>query len=296
MAATDVVVVGSANADLILSVDRTPRPGETVLALGDACRSAGGKGLNQAVAAARAGATTALVGAVGDDDDGRMLRAVLHGSTVDTARLRTADLPTGLAVVTVAADGENSIVVVAGANSGLTELTDADLEAVTRAHVLLGQLEIPVETFGVAAAAARSNGCMVLLNAAPARELPDSIWPLVDVLIVNEREAAEIAHGRDLLELVPAVVATLGAAGARYTSRNHDDIDVPALRARAVDTTGAGDTFCGVFAASLALDMPILPAMQRAAAAAAAAVERPGAVPSIPTRDEIEHRLREAGR
>jgi ribokinase len=293
-----VTVLGSCNLDLVLPVARIPGPGETVLAAG-LSRVPGGKGANQAVAAARAGADCRIVGAVGRDDAGRLLRSALVESTVDVSRLRELDVPTGLAVVTVAADGENAIVVAAGANAELAPLLAADLASIAAAAVLLVQLEVPLAAVRAGAVAARRAGALVLLNAAPARPLPADLLELVDLLVVNEHEAAALAElpGADpdqaalrLVRAVPAVVVTLGAAGSLYRTASGVTERVAAVPARVVDTTGAGDTFCGVLAAELAAGRPVGSAIRWASAAASLAVETAGAVPSIPDRTAIAGR------
>lgn len=160
------------------------------------------------------------------------------------------------------------------------------------ARVLLAQLEAPVHAFAAAARIVRDTGGLSVLNAAPAAELPADVWAVVDLLIVNEHEAAGLAaSGADLPDLVPAVLTTLGARGSRYVARGRPELRVPATPARAVDTTGAGDTYCGVLVAAIAGGLPMQQAMRRAGAAAALAVETAGAVPSIPVREAIERRL-----
>jgi ribokinase len=304
--AADVVVFGSANVDLVLPVARVPGPGETVLALGSR-RLPGGKGANQAVAAARAGARTALVGAVGSDPEAALVRSVLAAAGVDVSLLRTSDQPTGLAVVAVAADADNAIVVVPGANATVEDLTAADRDALAAARVLLAQLETPLAGFCRAAAVVRRHGGLVVLNAAPSLPLPAGTWSCVDVLVVNEHEAADLlgpaapaAPAADpvrtldgLLRLAPAAVLTLGAAGACYAARDGTRLAVPAPPVDAVDTTAAGDTFCGVLAAALAGGRPVAAALRRATAAAALCVQQPGAIPSIPSAERIDAYQRE---
>jgi ribokinase len=308
---SDVVVFGSANADLVLRVLRIPGPGETVLAT-DSERVPGGKGANQAVAAARSGAGTAFIGAVGPDPDGALLAAALTGAGVDVARLRRSGgssgssepaAPTGLAVVIVGADAENSIVVASGANATLDALTDADRTVIGAARVLLCQLEVPISGVVAATAEARARGVTVILNAAPSQPLPDQLWAAIDLLVVNQHEAVDLLGGSPtgdspattperaldaLLRRVPAVLITLGAAGARYADRAGTRIDITAPSVEAVDTTAAGDTFCGVLAGGVAAGRSMTEALQRAAAAAALCVQRPGAVPAIPAADEID--------
>lgn len=283
----DVLVLGSANVDLSLPVAALPKPGHTVLATGPVVRAAGGKGLNQAVAAARFGASVGFTGAIGSDADGDLLRTTLTEAGIDVSCVRVVPEPTGLAVVTVAEGGENCIVVVPGANATLTSPGP-----VGHVRVLLGQLETPISGFIAGARAARSSGARVILNAAPAAVLPDEVWPLVDVLVVNEHEAAAITSGSgELLSLVPEVVVTLGSAGSRYLSRDDDPVQVAPIAVRVMDTTAAGDTFCGVLAGAVAAGSAVPEAMRYAAAAASLCVQRRGAVASIPYRADIEAAL-----
>ncbi|GAA1905134.1 PfkB family carbohydrate kinase [Lapillicoccus jejuensis] len=299
-----VVVVGSLNTDLTVTTARHPHPGETLLA--DAVRrSGGGKGANQAVAAARAGgAATAMVGAVGTDAEGDALAAALERDGVDTTALARLDgEPSGLAVITVDAGGENTILVVAGANAALT-VDDAACAVVATADVVLAQLEVPQDVVA-GAAAARRPGALLVLNAAPSAPLVPALAEQVDLLIVNEHEAADLAGGADrslddlvgtLLETVPAVLVTLGAAGSRLQRRCGEPLVVPAPVVRAVDAVGAGDTYCGVLCAALAAGLDDATAMRRASAAAALAVQRPGAQDAVPTTAEVEAALADADR
>ncbi|MFF0266977.1 ribokinase [Kribbella sp. NPDC004536] len=291
----DVVVVGSANMDLVLPVQRIPRPGETVLA-GLMTRGPGGKGANQAVASARAGARTAMVVALGDDEGGALLRDALEG--VDLSLATTADAPTGTAIITVEESGENSIVVAPGANRELTLSADA-LATIGQAKIVLSQLEIPFSTVQAAAAAS----AYFILNAAPAAELSDELLAEVDLLVVNETEAEAIA-GPDrsaLLKKVPAAVVTLGGAGAVILTRDAEEIAVPGVRVEVVDTTAAGDTFCGVLAATLAATSAndsitasdLTNAVRRANVAASLSVQAAGAIPSVPHGDAIDARYAE---
>jgi len=284
-----VVVVGSANVDLVVPVPRHPGGGETVLG-GTLTRHPGGKGANQAVAAARAGgADTTFLGALGEDESADLLRASLEGAGVRTDLLARVAEPTGTALITVSPDGENAIVVAPGANS-LVTVGPEQAERLAAADVVLAQLEIPVEAVA-AAAAARRPGALLVLNAAPSRDLPADLWPAVDVLVVNEHEAADLAGeaaepaalARLLLERVPAVVVTLGGAGSLVAERGGEPVAVPAFPVEPVDTTGAGDTFCGVLAASLAQGAPLVDAARLAAAAGALATTAPGAQESVPT-------------
>lgn len=300
-----VVVVGSVNMDVVARVPRIPGPGETLLASGSA-RGGGGKGANQVVAAARAGgAEAAFVGAVGDDADGAQLRALLEADGVNTAGVVTSDEPSGVALISVADDGENAIVVVPGANSALSALDDAQRDIVAEADAVAAQLEIPIGLVR-SAADARADGALFVLNAAPSEPLRDpavaaDILPRVDVLVVNEHELTDIAGVPDrdaaiavLAERVPALVVTLGAAGS-VIAFGSERAEVPAFRVDPVDTTGAGDTFCGVFAAHLGrgpLTLDALTSAARAGAAASAiAVTRHGAQAAVPTADEVAELL-----
>ncbi|MEV5967077.1 ribokinase [Kribbella sp. NPDC051952] len=293
----EVVVVGSANVDLVLPVQRIPRPGETVLA-GVMTRGPGGKGANQAVASARAGARTAMVVSLGADDGGALLRDALGSSGVDLTLASSSDAPTGTAIITVDESGENSIVVAPGANGELT-LSDQAIAAVGEAKIVLSQLEIPFATVQQAAAASS----YFILNAAPAAELADELLAHVDLLVVNESEAEAIA-GSDrsaLLKKVPAALVTLGAAGAVILTRGDDEIVVPGVPVEVVDTTAAGDTFCGVLAAALAASSTtdavtgrdLTNAVRRANVAASLSVQAAGAIPSVPHGDAIDARYAE---
>lgn len=295
MSAGRVVVVGSANVDLAVDVPRHPAGGETILG-GDLRRSPGGKGANQAVAAARAGgADTTFVGALGRDDSAELLLASLEGAGVRTDVVERVDAPTGTALITVSPDGENAIVVAPGANAR-ARVQAEHAERIAGADVVLAQLEIPLDTV-VAAARARRSGALFVLNAAPSRELPQEVWEQLDVLVVNEHEAADLAVGSSsaepealataLLERVPAVVITLGVEGSLVAVRDADVVHVPAARVTAVDTTGAGDAYCGVLAAALGSSVGLVDAARLAGAAGALAVTRAGAQDAVPHADDV---------
>ncbi|WP_395310912.1 PfkB family carbohydrate kinase [Mycobacterium sp. AMU20-3851] len=279
-----VCVVGSVNMDLVFTVDTLPPPGATVLA-SQLTRAPGGKGGNQAVAAARAGAEVVVVAAVGDDDTGTALRAHLQENGVDTAGLVALPVPSGTASIVVDAHAENVIVVAPGANAHLS-LTSARLrELVAGADVLLMQLEIPTETALAAARIARAAGAAVLLNASPAGADAGALAQLAevtDVVIVNEDEA------RSWVWPVPHLVTTLGARGASHRTEA-GEVQVPAPEVEPVDTTGAGDVFAGVLAAG----WPSGPeyALRRAAAAGALATLVPGAGDCAPHDEAIEDAL-----
>ncbi|MGO1200131.1 MAG: ribokinase [Dermabacteraceae bacterium] len=289
----DVLVVGSVNMDLSAKVRRIPAPGETVLAR-DAVRSPGGKGGNQAVAAARAGgAFVGMIGAVGSDPDGPALRAALAADGIDVEGLETVDGSSGLALISVDDSAENAIVVVPGANAEVTARSADAQERLDGASVVLAQMEIPLETI-LHAATARAENSLFLLNAAPSQELPAELLTAIDVLVVNEHEALEVGGAANLatavhhlLEKVSTVIVTLGSAGVQLHRRDQEMHTQPSFPVSAVDSTSAGDTFCGVLAARLANDAGIEEALRDASAAAALTVTRPGAQESIPTEKDV---------
>ncbi len=289
MPSPSITVVGSINMDLVASTDRLPSPGETVL--GSSFRTVpGGKGSNQAIAAARAGGNVSFVGAVGSDAFADPLVATLVDAGVRTDRVRRVEGASGIASISVAADGENTIIVIPGANGLLTGFTDADADAITRAQMLVLQLEIPMASVVLAAGTAHRADVPVLLNPSPAQELPTDFAQAVTILVVNEGEA--VALGAATLDAVPHVVTTLGARGARYRGPDDLRIEVPAPQVRAVDTTGAGDAFTGALAVAWAEGVGPVAALQRACAAGALATTVPGASSSSPTRTAIDAMVR----
>lgn len=280
----DVCVVGSANLDLVATVERLPGPGETVPG-GSYAEYPGGKGLNQVVAAARAGATTAFVGAVGHDTAGEMLLGVLHDDAIDTRHVHAVSEPTGRALIFVSAEGENSIVVVAGANDTVRA------DQVPAARVYLAQLEVPVDAIERAFTAARAAGAITVLNPAPVKPVPESVLALCDILTPNEHEVELLGGVDHLLSLgARAVIVTQGSRGATLHTVE-DAVHVAPFTVSPVDTTGAGDCFSGSLCARLAVgdDLPV--AMRFAAAAAALSTTVPGAVPSMPYRSAIDRFL-----
>jgi ribokinase len=282
-----VVVVGSANIDQIFRVVAIPAPGETVLSTGFST-ALGGKGQNQAVASARSGAPTTFVAALGTDAFATEVRTGLDADGIDGSLLRTVAAPTGTALIAVDDSGENTIIVEPGANGSLTELTEGDAAAIAAASVLVLQLEIPLQTVLAAARIARGPGTTTVLNAAPIRDLPEELLADIDVLVVNEHEAAHLAPDGDAGTLAPVVIVTLGAQGAVLHRRGLPDRHERAPRVTAVDATGAGDTFCGALAAALAGRTPIEEAVRFAVTAASLSVQTAGAVPSIPLRAAID--------
>jgi ribokinase len=282
---SSVLVLGSANADLVVEVARRPAGGETVLG-GDTVVMPGGKGANTAVAAARVGASVSMVGAVGSDQYGELLRSSLASSGVRTEFVRTSDRPTGIAYITVTPDGENSIVVAPGANN---DVSPSDVDGVPAEFaVLVCSLEVPVPTVEHAVAWAARNGVRPVLNLSPVASLSPATLALLDPLIVNEHEAAELASSFEgLLALGPrSAVITLGARGAAVVTAD-GVVEVPAPVVRPVDTTGAGDAFAGALAARLAHGDSLVDAARYAARVAATSVTAPGAQPSYPLAADV---------
>jgi ribokinase len=293
-----VFVVGSINQDFVLKVERRPEPGETVT---DAELSLfpGGKGANQAVAAARLGADVAMLGRVGEDAFGTELVKNLRDNGVDTSRVGTVpDAPTGSAFITVTPDGENAIVVSPGANRRFgPEEVEAAAGDLKKSRVLVAQLEVEVEAVETAARLVEEAGGRFLLNLAPPREIPETLLHRCDPLVVNEHEAAFLIGeeaqdpeetARKLLDLGPSsVVVTLGDAGAFFAAADSAE-QFPAPEVEAVDTTGAGDAFVGALAVRLAEGTTLEEAIPYAVLAGAVAVTREGAQGSLPTPDDVE--------
>ena len=287
-----IVVAGSANMDLVGLAERLPMPGETVLG-DDFVMTPGGKGANQAIAAARAGGACTMLGAIGSDAFGVTIKARLNASGVDTECLRTSYGSSGVAVIMVDRAGENSILVSPGANNTFAGLSAAETAVIAESDVLLCQQEIPVETVVAAARAAREGGTRTILNAAPARELPPELLEVVDLLVVNEVEAMAITGAErldmpGLLALVPRVVLTMGGNGSWYADRDGRDERIPAFRVDVADTTAAGDAFTGALAVAWGEGRDLLEAVRWANAAGAACVRKVGASNSLPTRADID--------
>lgn len=282
-----ILVVGSANLDFVVRAPHVPAPGETVLG-GEFSTYPGGKGANQAVAAARAGAKTRMLVALGDDTYAAPIEASLREAGVHLEIVRD-ERPTGTAFIVVADNGENAITVASGANAGLRREHLPSLQSVS--HLLL-QLETPLDVVDACAKAAQAAGVRTILNAAPARPLTAGLLGAVDVLIVNEGELALLAGDGSLRRRLDAlsvetVVVTLGERGCCARAGRHYLVQ-PAFPVEAVDTTAAGDTFCGALAAALAEYGDLAAALRFAAAAAAIACTRAGAQTSIPAREEID--------
>src|SRR5665647_445423 len=294
----DIVVVGSVNVDLVVEVSRHPHPGETLLGRSSSVL-AGGKGANQAVAAARLGARTAMVGAVGRDPYAEVALSELGRSAVDLTHVMSVDGATGLAVVTVADDGENSIVVIPGANASVTpEVVEAAVATIAGALVCVLQAEIPLDAVRRAADIAAGAGRRVVLNVAPACTLPVETLRLADPLVVNEHEASILlgdgpgasdspARSAERLAAlgVRSVVITLGAAGVLGIEDGRA-WSLPARAVEARDSTGAGDAFVGALAVGLARSETLEHAALTATRVAAYSVQRLGAQASYPWKDE----------
>ena len=297
----DVLVVGSLNMDLRIRTPRLPAPGETLTGSGFDT-DGGGKGANQAVAAARQGARVAMLGAVGQDAHGAALLAALQADGIDTHAVEhIAGTPSGTAAILLMPDGENSIVVIPGANHALTpERVRAQADRLRQARVVVAQLECPLDAVAEALAIAREAGAVTVLNAAPVQPLGEALLGQLDWLVVNEIEAAALAgmpvpgpaEARAVAEQLRRrgprqVLVTLGAEGL-VLAGPEGTLALPAPRVQAVDTTGAGDTVVGALAAALAAGRPLREALTRAQAAAALAVTRLGTQSAMPTAAEVD--------
>ncbi|MDZ8200490.1 ribokinase [Microbacterium sp. SSW1-59] len=285
-----VCVVGSLNVDRFIGLARLPEPGETLL--GESLGTfPGGKGLNQAVAAARCGAPVRMVGAVGDDADAALLREAMRSAGVDAEHVVTVDAPTGVAHVTLLPGAENSIIVVPGANVALTP--DDAVAPLEGAAVVLVQLEVdPGVVRSTLATAARTPGVVTVLNAAPVHADVCAMLDDVDILVVNETEAAALGGVEALAERT-TVIHTRGAAGLTVHRRGHARCEVPAVAVDAVDTTGAGDAFCGGLVAGIARGLSLDEAVREGAAAGAIVASHRGAQPDALSR-EMVRRLRQS--
>lgn len=297
-----IVVVGSINVDLVANTARIPHAGETVL--GHAFKiHPGGKGANQAVAAARLGHPVSMIGRVGDDAFGAQLRAGLESSGVDTTGVATSSGSSGVASIVVSDSGENSIVVVPGANAEVSSLDlDTNIEIIRSAGIVLAQLEIPIATILHLAEICSREGVPLMLDPAPATELPQALLEQVTWFTPNETEAAFFigegvaeapAMARTLMDQgIQGVVLKLGPRGAYLASTAGGAESIQPFPVHAVDTTAAGDCFNGAFAVALLMGEYPVQSARFAAAAAAISVTRPGAQPSMPTMDEVEGLMR----
>ena len=298
----DIAVVGSCNVDLVVNVDSIPTVGQTVLG-GDLKRIPGGKGANQAVAASRLGKSVAMIGRIGDDENGKFLQANLEDNGVNTEHLlKTPDIATGVALISVQDDGDNAIVVSPGANGELSSEDIAEASPIARGQVVLLQAEIPIETVVAAARAAEGT---VIWNPAPApsESVPLELLDLVDVLIPNQTELELLGGNRkvDTLESISemaktfpcsSTIVTLGERGALVVV-NNKAVHIPAPTISPLDTTGAGDSFCAAIATSLVEGKDLVEAAQWAVQVGAATTLVAGAQPSLPTSDQVFQRLKD---
>lgn len=295
-----LLVIGSVNMDIVSNVKQFPLSGETIHSSGTAFVP-GGKGANQAVAAAQAGASCAMIGAIGSDPFGEVLSASLTAKGVNIEAVQRKSCSSGMALITVNEAGENNIILSAGANGHVTEQDVTSTMPWDDVYAVLLQNEIPWESTLAALRHAHDNNVRTLLNPAPARKLPSDVLKLLNTLIVNEIEAtvitgvsvndaasAQPAAQWLLAQGVAAVIITLGEQGCHYADATGLCLTVPAFQVKAVDTTAAGDTFIGAYAAACANGFAVEQALTFAAAAAALAVTKPGAQSSIPNRTEIE--------
>lgn len=290
----EVVVVGSANMDLVAFTPRLPETGETLTGT-SFVTIPGGKGANQAIAASRAGAPVRMVGAVGTDAFGDEVLGTLAAAGVDCSAVRRAEGPTGTAHINVDDQGQNTIIVIPSANGTVTALTEQERPVVEAAASVLLQLELPLSVVTEAAQVGHAAGAEVVLTPAPAVPLPGELYEAVDVLVPNGGEAMRLTGeqevrtaAKSLLRRVPAVVVTLGDDGCALFTRDGDELQVPALDLPVIDTTAAGDTFAGALAVARAEGRDWPEALRWATAAAALSVGRRGASASAPDRAEIE--------
>ena len=296
-----IIVVGSANTDMVVKIDKHPLPGETRLG-GDFFMNAGGKGANQAVAAARLGGNVAFVAKVGNDIFGKQTLEGLTNENIDTSHVFIDDFaPSGTALIIVNAEGENSIVVASGANAKLNEKDVASISDLTDTAFILMQLETPIETISAVINAANIKGTNVILNPAPAQQLSQTILEGLFLLVPNESEAS-ILTGIQVIDLASAsnaadalldkgvrhVIITLGKQGAFFKSVSRE-ILIPAPIVTAIDTTAAGDTFCGALTVALTEGKDWDDAIRFAVTAASISVTRMGAQSSVPYRNEIHY-------
>ena len=296
-----LVVLGSVNADHVLSVPRFPKPGETLVGSGYHI-AYGGKGANQAVAAGRTGADITFIACVGSDDIGARMKEQFVIDGIDTQAVMAVEgTTTGVAMIWVSAEGENCIGISAGANAELTpERLQPHLPLISEADVLLMQLESPLNTVELAAQTAQKSGTQVILNPAPAQALPASLLHVVDVITPNETEAqaltgivveteADAQKAADALHAygIKTVLITLGARGVWVSEQGKGEL-VPGFRVQALDTTAAGDTFNGALVTAQLEGLPMAQAIRFAHAAAAISVTRSGAQPSIPLRSVVD--------
>jgi ribokinase len=294
-----VLVFGSLNLDLVAYAQTLPLTGETLIGE-KLMRFPGGKGLNQAIAAKRAGSDVAMVGCIGEDGEGNFLMQVLSQEQIETSFVSSSPIATGIALIEVSAEGNNRILVIPGANAELKFQSEI-LSGARKPKVCLAQLEVPLVEATKFLGAAKRQGCITLLNPAPIQSLDSELIRFIDYLIVNETEASFLAGNKsealsqDEARLIGTklisngskrVIITLAERGSLYFD-GHSKIYTPALEVKAIDTTAAGDAFCGALASALAEEKPIDYCLKFASAAGGLSVTRAGAVPSLPNRQEI---------
>lgn len=294
---SDVLVLGSANIDLVVRQSRLPEPGETMFG-SEFLTVPGGKGLNQAIAAARSGADVGFLGAVGRDAFGAQVRRVLEEDGIGTSGLAEVDAATGVAVISVLDSGENSITVISGANAALTALDKAARRQVEAARYLVAQFERPLELITEAFTIAHGLGIRTVLTPAPVLPVPPGLLALADILVPNAQEARELAGSDDETQAALAlsgpggtIVMTRGSRGALVAENGTVIAEVPARKVTPVDTTAAGDTFAGYLVGRLSQGDALEAALHAASVAASISVTRPGATSSIPHWDEVAAQL-----
>jgi ribokinase len=299
-----ILVVGSMNMDIVTRVSRHPLPGETIHGKGTVLYS-GGKGANQAVAASRSGAAVSIAGGLGDDFYGKEIRRLLSIDGIDQEYIRNKQELTGIAIINIDDQGENNIILSKGANG---EYGEADLESLdfSRFDAILLQNEIPWNVNRIVIERAASYNIKVFMNPAPAFQIERRYFPMIGVLILNELEAREltkmeIVNPKDALAAakwltaqgVEEVIVTIGERGSLYVHRDGSHVSTPAFQVKTIDTTAAGDTFIGAFAAKYLLKQSIEDCLMFASAAAALAVSREGAQSSIPTAQQVSRFISE---
>ncbi|MBS4536769.1 ribokinase [Clostridium sp. D2Q-14] len=297
-----VLIIGSLNMDMIVSVDSIPQIGETIIS-NSVEKYSGGKGGNQAVACARFNADTYMLASIGNDQNGRKLKEDLEREGIDTTGIKVHEYnKTGMAWITVDNEGNNSIVVIPGTNGDFTkEFIDENEKIIGQADIILLQMEIPVDVVEYAIDKGRENDAFIILNPAPARVLSEKLLSKIDVITPNENELATLTKSSDLstnsekakylIDLgVKNVICTLGESGALFIN-SEEELYFPPYPVNAIDTTGAGDCFNGVLAAEISKGRDMKQAIENAILASAVSVTRRGAQPSMPVRQDIMNKI-----